>query len=151
MPQSSGSRRYNDRAGLQWQAAAAQWLRNQGIYPHAESTGRWGERDLTGTGDVSVECTVEVWANISTKTADAELHARVSEPRLPWPVVWKRRQKGKAAGEDIGRSYVVMEARNFWSMVRRLEDLEAREMDVEAEFERGFRLGRKKAVEEARA
>jgi hypothetical protein len=143
--QSSGQGRYNDRAGRAWEKACAEWLRETGLYPHAEQNPRGTVSDLSGTGDVAAECTVKVWEEMWRKLVQAE---KAADARgLPWPAVWKR-----ATGGRPGEGFVIMRALDFWHMAKRLDGYEAREMDGAAEYRRGYRDGAAgRAVEEARA
>jgi len=144
MTQTSGSGRYNDRAGRNWETACARALNEHG-FPAAERRGDSVHgRDLSGTWDVSVECTISEWAQIWRKLRQAL--GAAGEQALPYHCVWKR-QKGKPDPMD---GAVVTSPRVWWAMVARLEAYERAEMDAELEYRRGYRDGASgRAVEAA--
>ena len=149
MPQTSGSGRYNDRAGRDWETRCAAALNTDG-WPAAAPMPRGTPGDLSGTWDVSVECTVSPWSRMWAKLRQAREAADVRS--LPYAVVWKKRNKepGMAGSTDPMEGVILMSARNFWQMAARLEAYERAEMDAELEYSRGYRDGaRARAIEAA--
>ena len=153
MTQTSGSGRYNDRAGRDGETRCAAALNTSG-WPAAAPMPRGTPGDLSGTGQINVECTVSPWSRMWQKLrqSEAAAEARPGYGVAPYAVVWKKRNKepGMAGSADPMEGVILMGARNFWQMAARLEAYERAEMDAELEYSRGYRDGaRARAIEAA--
>ena len=117
--------RRNRTAGLNWNRACVLYLRNW--WPSAERQLREHRSDLDGIGDIGIETTIEPWAQLWKKMAQAEsdAHARGLDV---W-CVWKKRnrepgERGDGA-TDPARAAVIFEARVIFPQLARLEWLES--------------------------
>jgi hypothetical protein len=150
MTQTAGSGRYNDRAGRAWETACARALTDSGHFPSAAPMPRGTPGDLSGTWDVSVECTVSPWSKMWQKMGQAS-HAAAFRG-LPYWCVWRKRNQepGLLGSTDPMDGAVLTSPRVWWHVVARLEAYERAEMDAEREYERGYRDGaRGRAIEAA--
>jgi hypothetical protein len=150
MNQSSGSGRYNDRAGRSWEAACAAALNQTGHFPSAAPLPRGTPGDLSGTWDVSVECTVSPWRAMWVKLRQSQ--AAADTRGLPFWCVWRKRnaEPGMGGSVDPMDGAILTSPRVWWNMVARLESYEHAELAAEHEYERGYRDGaRGRAIEAA--
>jgi hypothetical protein len=129
-----------NRRGLDWQRDAALKLREAGLYPHADSLasrGRPGAGDVDHVGDRIIECTIEPWAELAAKLAQARADARTSGVDQ-W-AVWKRTPR-----QPWG-SVMVEPWESWWRCAARLDRLEAADLlrggEVEEAEQRGYRIG----------
>ena len=123
-------RRYK-RSGENWRQACAGWLNDNG-WPGAGTQTRKGRSDLTGTWDLAVECTITAWDKIWIKMAQAANDARARG--LEDYCVWKKRN----GATDPGLGVVLMPAHRFFRLVMRLEKLEARALEEDDQYTRGW-------------
>jgi hypothetical protein len=138
-PQQVG--RANRGNGKRWQLDAADCLRIHGWWPNASYQVLNNASDITGTGDLAIEATLERWEMIATKLEQAERDA--VKRGLTDFCVWKRRRydpKDRSTA-DTARSFVIFEARIVFPMIARLQELERVLMDTAAEYDRGYRNG----------
>lgn len=93
-------------------------LRRAG-WPSAEIITSHHRSDITGCGDIAVECKDETsWNNLASHLDQASNDAASRD--LPAYVVWRKR-KGHS---DAMEGYCIIRARDFWSERRRMEELE---------------------------
>ena len=149
MSQTAGSGRYNHRAGREWEAAWARSLQANG-FPSAAQLPRGTPADLSGTWDVSVECTVSPWRAMWVKLQQAATAA--TEQGLSYWCVWRKRnaEPGMTGSTDPMNGAILTSPRVWWAMVARLERYEQQEADAELAYDRGYRDGaRGRAIEAA--
>ena len=126
--------RRNDAAGKRWRDQAIRWLNEHG-WPGAGYQLRNRSSDITGTWDLAVELTDTTWDKMWDKLGQAQRDAR--ERGLTDYCVWKK-PYGKT---DPGLGEVVMRAHLFFPLVMRLEKLEARALEADDQFARGWTAG----------
>lgn len=97
--------------GPRFQRACALWLSQHG-WPLAASF-RQGADMIAGP--VAVEATIDGWDMIWAKLAQSVRQA--AKAGVPYAVVWKR---GNMKGP--GRSAIVMQADQFWHLIRTMEE-----------------------------
>jgi hypothetical protein len=114
------------RKGVAWQRLCAEALRTAG-YPAAEVVPSNGRGDITGCGDINVECKADAdWRNLSAHIAQSEGDAQARD--LPDACVWKKRN-GAADPLD---GYVITGARGFWEMRAEYDRLQLVELEYAA-------------------
>lgn len=127
----------NRRAGKAWQLACAAWLRAHG-YSAAEYVTRNGVNDLSGTGDVAVECTLAGWDQIYLKLGQAKRDAKYRG--LDVACVWKKYVPKDGRGRsDPGFGAIVISPVDFWGLMRDLEAYRQAEMNAQDAYDRGYR------------
>ena len=139
-PQQRG--RSNRRAGKAWQQQCAAHAREHG-WPGAEYQIRNGASDLTGTGSIAVECTLEGWDKIWIKLDQAERDARARD--ADWWCVWKKR----AGKGDPGQGAWIMPAHVGMALVQRVDGLEREQAEWQDGYDRGYTAGRLAALAQA--
>lgn len=132
----------NKNAGKKWQQDCASWLRVNG-WPSAGYEIRNHSGDLTGTWDLSVECTITGWDKLWIKLGQALKDAQ--ERGLSDFCVWKKR----TGTTDPGNGAVIMRAREFFPLIMRLEKLEHADLEAADAYDRGYRNGQNAARKEA--
>jgi len=142
------------RRGKAREVQFAAWLRDSGLFPHAEVSpvsGRAG--DLTGIGDRVSEITVRPYDKLPAKLRQAEADADGLWP-APEYHVWKPMTRGTLEPGTVARSIVIYRAEVIWPMLARLDKLERAGLEQGAAIEeaemRGYRLGLAAAKEAAR-
>ena len=96
-------------------------------WPNASSVPHTGRGDITGCGDLTVECKDETsWAHLSDACAQAERDAR--HMGMPTFVVWRKRH----GWSDPMDGWCVQPARQFWADRKEMERLEAVELEFAA-------------------
>lgn len=129
----------NNVKGAAWMRACVRALRSAG-WPGAEIVTSHHRSDITGCGSIGVECKDEQdWRHLAEHISQASTDAQ--ERDLPVYVVWRKRR----GHLDPMEGWCVQRARDFWAERKRMEELEA----VELEYSR--LLGRIAAREAARA
>lgn len=114
------------RVGNRWRDACIRALREAG-WPGAEAVGSGHRGDITGCGDVGVECKDEGdWRNLADHIRQARDDAYRRD--LPTYVVWRKRR----GVSDPMEGYCVQQARDFWTDRERFEELER----IESEYSR---------------
>ena len=122
--------RSNRRQGLRWMTACTEALRRNG-WPSAEVVPSHGRSDISGCGDIGVECKDEQdWRNLAAHILQARQD--IEERNLPTYVVWRKR-RGIA---DAMEGYCVIGARDFWAERRRVEELERVVLEYSSFLER---------------
>jgi hypothetical protein len=118
MPTPEQRGRSNRTKGLAWQRACAAWLRENG-WPAAELATSNGPRELSGCGDVAIECKNEqTWEYLSAAMVQAEMEAM--DRGFPTYAVWRKRH----GNPRPGAGWIVQPAVVFWADRRRLEEYE---------------------------
>jgi hypothetical protein len=111
--------RSNRTKGNTWMRQCVTALRANG-WPHTEIIPSNGRGDLTGCGDLNVECKDEqAWNNLAAHLEQSRADADRKE--LPTFIVWRKRR----GVSDPMAGYVVMTASQFWADRKELERLEA--------------------------
>jgi hypothetical protein len=111
----------NRARGGRWMDKCARALREL-RWPGAEVVSSNGRSDLTGCGDIGVECKdTQDWSHIAEALEQAYRDA--IRRGLPTCCVWKKRS-GK---DDPMAGYIVMDAALFWADRARFEELERTE------------------------
>ena len=122
--------RSNNLLGKRWMTACVLALRTGG-WPNAEIITSNHRSDITGAGDIGIECKDEQdWRNLAAHIGQASRDAEARD--LPTYVVWRKR-RGKA---DAMEGYCVMRARDFWAERQRMEELEQIELEYSNLLER---------------
>ena len=140
MTEANSRRGKSNRArGARWMQACALALRERG-WPGAEVVGSHGRSDLTGCGDVGVECKdTQDWSHLQAALEQALADAL--RRGLSTCCVWKKR----AGVADPMQGYVIQQASVYWADRAHLEHLERTEAEhcalvqrlAEAEAARG--------------
>jgi hypothetical protein len=119
MTDSSGRGRSNRTKGNTWMRQCVTALRANG-WPNTEIVPSNGRGDLTGCGDLNVECKDEQASNnLAAHLEQSRLDA--DRKALPTFIVWRKRR----GNVDPMAGYVVMTASQFWSDRKEVEALEA--------------------------
>jgi hypothetical protein len=118
--------RSNNSRGKAWMRDVVTALRSIG-YQAAEIINSHHRGDITGCGDIHVECKyVQSWEYLSSYIDKAEDEAEARE--LPTSVVWVKRH---GHGDPL-EGYCVQRAKQFWADRRELERLAAVELEYAA-------------------
>jgi len=116
----------NRAKGTRWMEACARALREHG-WTGAELVGSNGRSDLTGCGDVGVECKdTQDWSHLQAALDQALADAL--RRGLSTCCVWKKR----AGVADPMKGYVIQQADVYWSDRANLERLERLENEHRA-------------------
>lgn len=116
----------NRSKGSRWMQDCVRALRELG-WTGAEIVPANGRSDLTGCGDVGVECKdTQDWSHIGSALDQALTDAM--RRGLPSSCVWKKRT-GRA---DPMQGYVIMQAGVYWADRARFEQLERTEAEHDA-------------------
>lgn len=112
----------NRAVGAAWEDACLAWLRDHGA-PHAERKRMKHGSDLTGVGDVGVECTTRPWDDTASKldqaAADAARRGFTSHR------VWRpRRAVQGERRRPVGEGFAVMTIAQDWAREQRIAELE---------------------------
>lgn len=120
----------NRRKGVTWMRECVKALRGAG-WPDAEIISSHHRSDITGAGNIAIECKDEQdWRHVSEHVDQADRDAQHRE--LPSYVVWRKR-RGVA---DPMEGWCVMRARDFWAERQRMEELEEVEREYSVLLER---------------
>jgi hypothetical protein len=122
--------RANRTRGKSFERDAVTALRKIG-WPGAEVVPSNGRNDITGAGDIGIECKNEqTWEYLSASVDQAARDAELRD--LPTYVVWRKRH----GYSDPMEGWCVMRARDFWRERQRMEELEAVEREYDRVLER---------------
>lgn len=122
------------RRGKAWHTACIRALRTETyldetgrpapFYPNAEKTWSYHRGDITGVGDVNLECKAEQgWNNLASHIAQARFDAERLD--VPEYAVW-RPAAGKVNQPMDG--FIIMNPRNYFERRKEIERLEAVEI-----------------------
>lgn len=116
--------RRNRRNGNDWMHDCVLYLQQHGA-PNADRTTGAHSNDITGVGDVAIECTIEPWEKMWKKARQAAADAQARG--LDRWVIWKKRkaQRGERAW-GVGGAWAVMTVEHYWQRERAIDELERR-------------------------
>lgn len=114
--------RRNRRNGNEWMHDCVVWLQHHGA-PHADRTTGAHSNDITGVGDVAIECTIAPWEKMWEKARQAAGDAQARG--LDRWVIWKKRKarRGERAW-GVGGAWAVMTVEHYWDREQAIGRLE---------------------------